>query len=91
MVYQLCQLSLPLKINVCAQYSSPVRAVHHRPKLLEGEEQWSLVTQILLQVRVVNAVEPCLLLLAFAHIDPELCTMYDVCHGKVGINSRPIL
>ena len=25
MVYQLCQLSLPLKINVCAQYSSPVR------------------------------------------------------------------
>ena len=30
--------------------------MHHRPKLLEGEEQWSLVTQILLQVRVVNAL-----------------------------------
>ena len=32
------------------------RCVDRRPKLLEGEEQWSLVTQILLQVRVVNAL-----------------------------------
>ena len=32
------------------------RCVQRRPKLLEGEEQWSLVTQILLQVRVVNAL-----------------------------------
>ena len=53
----------------------------------------NLVTQILFQVRVVNAVAmPCPAMLAFAHIDPELymiCVSWESCDKHAHIVTRP--
>ena len=70
------QLSLPL--NQCLRsIDQHFHTMHCQDRRLElftlrTSSSGNLVTQILFQVRVVNAVAmPCLLLVAFAHIDPE--------------------
>ena len=78
------QLSLPL--NQCLrsidQHFLPMHCQDRR-----DQKQENLVTQILFQVRVVNALS----LPACWHLHILTQNYSHVCHGKVVINSRPIL